>query len=269
MDFTHSDGLVVDPGTGHNMHQDTAAVTTAITAADMNQLTWSLMRVLAEAGVAGKLFDPTDPTSYDRFLVALQKLFLSAKTGEWIKDAAGNLRFFFDNLGPLYAQGGNLANTQAVFNVMRRSDGAVCFSVQADGRLTSRTNAAYSDDVPRLQQVQDLIASNGGLGVGQTLQDMTSVRNLTGTFTNPTGKMIVCFVRLNVSGPHGSPEVVYGSYVDGNVQSQVTLSDQNGSAFNGCRDTLIIFVPAYSTYKAAHLMGGVTAALISWTELRT
>lgn len=77
MNYTQSDANVVHAGTGHRMHQDAAPVTTAVSAADMNQVIWSLMKVVETAGLSGIDFDPATPATYSRFLTALQTLFSS------------------------------------------------------------------------------------------------------------------------------------------------------------------------------------------------
>lgn len=74
MDYTQSDANVTHSGTGHRMHQDTAPVTTMVSAADMNMVIWSLMAVIEAAGMTGVAFNPADPTTYQRLRDALQSL---------------------------------------------------------------------------------------------------------------------------------------------------------------------------------------------------
>ena len=74
MDYTLSPQHVVHPGTGNRMHDGNQAVPTQVTDKDLNQLTWSLMKILSAAGVAGQQFAPNDPASYDRLRVAMATL---------------------------------------------------------------------------------------------------------------------------------------------------------------------------------------------------
>ena len=84
MNYTQSDSYSTHAGTGHRMHDDAKAVPTAWSAADANMVIWSLMQLLADAGVSPVTFDPATPGSYDRVSQAVQILGgvrLSAFTG--------------------------------------------------------------------------------------------------------------------------------------------------------------------------------------------
>jgi hypothetical protein len=74
MDFTTSDAYATDTGTGHRLHQDTAPVTTQVSARDMNMVIWSLMKVLADGGISAATFNPADPATYNRVSLAVQAL---------------------------------------------------------------------------------------------------------------------------------------------------------------------------------------------------
>ncbi|MBK1613380.1 hypothetical protein CKO44_07840 [Rubrivivax gelatinosus] len=75
MNYTDSPDLEVHASTGRPMHQDTRAVTTAVTAKDLNQVVWSLMELVNAAGVPPRSFDPNDEASYTVFKRALEELF--------------------------------------------------------------------------------------------------------------------------------------------------------------------------------------------------
>ncbi len=77
MDYTDSDAYVTDTGTGHRMHQDTAPVTTEVSADDMNMVIWSLMELIKQAGLglSGVSFNPSVASSYQRLRDALNKTF--------------------------------------------------------------------------------------------------------------------------------------------------------------------------------------------------
>lgn len=75
MDYTTSLDSVVHGATGHRMHSDSIAVPTVWSGNDANMVIWSMMEVLARAGIAGQAFNPDDPASYTRFRDALTALF--------------------------------------------------------------------------------------------------------------------------------------------------------------------------------------------------
>lgn len=96
MDYTQSDANVTHLGTGNRMHQDTAPITTVVSADDMNQIFWSLMEVVKDAGLAGVAFNADSPTSYRQLLMAMKTLFMAAddardyvtnRTGESLSEA--------------------------------------------------------------------------------------------------------------------------------------------------------------------------------------
>lgn len=72
MNYTQSDAYVTHAGTGQRMHQDTAPITTQVTADDLNLLIWSLMAILKQVGEPGVAFDADTPTSYTALLRALR-----------------------------------------------------------------------------------------------------------------------------------------------------------------------------------------------------
>lgn len=74
MQFSTAAGTVVHSGTGHTLHQQDLPVPTEIDARDSNAVIWSLMEVLAQAGVAGAAFDPDVPATYNRLALAIRKL---------------------------------------------------------------------------------------------------------------------------------------------------------------------------------------------------
>lgn len=74
MNYTQSNGFATDAGTGRRLHQDTAPVPTLLSAKDVNSVVWSLMRLLADAGVSAADFDPAVPATYNRVSLAVQAL---------------------------------------------------------------------------------------------------------------------------------------------------------------------------------------------------
>ena len=75
MDYTLSPQHVVHPVAGLRMHDQNQPIPTQVTDKDLNSVIWSIMQVLSAAGIAGVQFDPTNPTTYNRLLTALQALF--------------------------------------------------------------------------------------------------------------------------------------------------------------------------------------------------
>lgn len=74
MDYTSSPDFAIHPGTGNRMHQDTAAVTTGVSADDMNKVVWSMMEVVKDGGLAGVPFDKNNPDTYRRFIESLKRV---------------------------------------------------------------------------------------------------------------------------------------------------------------------------------------------------
>ncbi len=142
MDYTNSPDFVVDPGTGNRMHQDTAPVTTEVTADDMNMIVWSLMEVLAYAGVAGAPFDKADPTSYQRLLTALLSLLQPV-------DGAGFVGFLRGNTYGPYTVGKTLNDILDVLDQLKQftvSDGDAVQQLMTDlAAGTARTVAFFGD----------------------------------------------------------------------------------------------------------------------------
>lgn len=97
MNFTKSNSYATHTGTGQRQHQDSAVVPTVWSGDDANMVVWSLMQVLADAGVAGADFDADVPATYNRLSLALQALsgaaipvgavvasYFAPTTGTWV-----------------------------------------------------------------------------------------------------------------------------------------------------------------------------------------
>ena len=74
MDYTTANSYVTHAGTGRRMHEDSAPIPTAVSAKDLNQVTWSLMKLLADAGISAASFNPDDPATYNRVSLAVQAM---------------------------------------------------------------------------------------------------------------------------------------------------------------------------------------------------
>lgn len=74
MDYTTANSYVTHASTGRRMHEDSAPIPTAVSARDMNQVIWSLMKLLADAGISAATFNPDDPATYNRVSLAVQAM---------------------------------------------------------------------------------------------------------------------------------------------------------------------------------------------------
>lgn len=89
MQYSQSPDTVVHAPTGNRMHQDTAAVTSEITAQDLNQVNWSLMELLNDQGIQPAAFDPATPDTYQRVLQAIKKMVDTRSSSPTIIDRTG------------------------------------------------------------------------------------------------------------------------------------------------------------------------------------
>ena len=96
--------------------------------------------------------------------------------------------------------------------------------------------------------------AGGGLGVGQTWQDMTASRAATTVYTNTTGKPIQVNVMVNSSGSANHSEF----YCDG------VLVSRFNNANNGQQGNTSAIIPPGSTYSLTIIAG----VLYKWMELR-
>jgi hypothetical protein len=96
----------------------------------------------------------------------------------------------------------------------------------------------------------------GGIGIGQTWQDVTGSRALGTTYTNSTGKPIMVAVSLQVNGAFNFSSATVG----GVTVAQFGSSDSQ----NTDRNTVSFIVPNSTTYSIT----GSGAGLLTWAELR-
>jgi hypothetical protein len=89
MQYSQSPDTVLHALTGNRMHQDTAAVTSQITAKDINQLTWSLMEVIKDQGIGAAAFDPATPDTFQRVLQAIKKMVDTRSAAPTVIDRTG------------------------------------------------------------------------------------------------------------------------------------------------------------------------------------
>jgi hypothetical protein len=101
-------------------------------------------------------------------------------------------------------------------------------------------------------------ATAGGIGVGQTWQNVTASRAFGILYTNTTGKPIFISVYGIGSPNHGTIQM----FVDG---ISMGVQGVNSVASAGMSATMTAIVPNGSTYQVNNVLG---ASLISWAELR-
>ena len=75
MDYTLSNGYVLDAATGKRMHVENQAVPTSVSDRDLNSVAWSLMAIVEAAGMTGIQFSKDNPASYRRLLEALNAIY--------------------------------------------------------------------------------------------------------------------------------------------------------------------------------------------------
>lgn len=100
----------------------------------------------------------------------------------------------------------------------------------------------------------------GGLGYGQTWQNVTASRWLGGVFSNNTGKPI--FASVSVFGQVGTTPY---AYVNGVPIAECTGG--TGSVTDLVQGACSFVVPNLSTYEVVNT-AGPAATLIVWSELR-
>ena len=101
------------------------------------------------------------------------------------------------------------------------------------------------------------ISGGGGLGVGQTWQNLTASRSLNSTYTNTTGGPISIAVTLNRGGDCNSGSQLY---INGNLVMTYYSSCSNLSS------TVTAIIPDGNTYSVVPSVG--SNALTTWYELR-
>lgn len=121
--------------------------------------------------------------------------------------------------------------------VIERGNGTDVLSIDASGKVTF---TAADNQLP--------------LGVGQTWQDMLSVRGVNDTYyTNDTGRPIQVSIRIQQSGTG----IAY-VHIDGVLIGGGQMQSVSGSY------TLTFIVPAGSQYKCTR----TSNTLLNWSELR-
>lgn len=193
MDYTQSNGFVVDAGTGFNRHEDNAAVPTAVTEKDMNQTIWSLMDLVKAGGQVGQQFNETVPSTYKVLTKALKALFGGNVTT--VNFAASPFALTADHAGMVLvdAAGGNVVINLPAANVLaglsyqfRRVDAS------ANTVTVNRAGADLIDEVftsltPSPKHVQNLRSSGAAwVTVSIAFTDAAEVKYFA-TSTAPPG----------------------------------------------------------------------------------
>lgn len=154
MDYTTSPDFVTH-GSGRRMHSDAGPVDTVLSAQDINSLMWSLMQLLADAGVSAATFDPSNVATFNRVSAAVAAratgLFTGASnvllaTNGWQRLPSGLIVQWGENTSVLaVAPSSTTTPTSVTFPV---AFPATCANVQLTPRNPS--NDAFADSFPEL-----------------------------------------------------------------------------------------------------------------------
>lgn len=104
---------------------------------------------------------------------------------------------------------------------------------------------------------------SGGIGIGQTWQDVAASRSFGVTYTNTTGKPIVVQVALGADGSH------FDAFLTANIDGTSCGSNGPNSGSVGLgyfQSNMSIIVPSNSTYAFSTGTYGTTK--VQWRELR-
>ncbi len=106
------------------------------------------------------------------------------------------------------------------------------------------------------------VQPTAGVGINQTWQNVTASRASGTTYTNTSGRPIEIIVRAS-----GTSTVNAGSLnviVSGLTLGVCTLSESNGTQWNGLTQTISVIVPNGATYSCTVTNGTIN----QWAELR-
>lgn len=175
MDYTSSPQNVVHQGTGHRMHEDNQALPTVLTDADVNQVIWSLMEIIAQAGLPAQTFSPDTPASYQVLREALKRLYVQragdlALTGDFKTNGTWTGAFAL-NLANAYLNA-DAGNNTIIFNFdandymyYQRTINAWVIAIAGQTRLYvdqfgpgRNDDASTPNGLPRLAQVQSMVS---------------------------------------------------------------------------------------------------------------
>jgi microcystin-dependent protein len=95
VDYSLSPDYYTHTGTGQRMHRENQAVPTALSDKDINAITWSLMEIVKDAGLAGIQFDPDVPSTYRVLLNAIKAIYAASTS-----DLPGRVAIFWQPTPP-------------------------------------------------------------------------------------------------------------------------------------------------------------------------
>lgn len=148
----------------------------------------------------------------------------------------------------IYCDGSSVSLINTVQNATNVTAGVVKI---VDNLLSTATDAALTAN-------QGYILNNKMLGIGQTWQDVASLRNNGSTYINNTGKPIQLFVLLKDTYNIGLSVIVNG----------VSLFNLNYDLAENGFYPIQIIIPIGQTYQISWSTAGTNAELVSWMELR-
>lgn len=121
-------------------------------------------------------------------------------------------------------------------------------------KIKNIINAKQTDAAVTEKAVSEFVAaSQNGLGVGQTWQEVTSQRRMNETYTNTTGKPIYIQVNINNAA---------------NVMFWVEINNIKIEHNEDYRCVMNYIIPPNATYKVYSQNGATNYAYTKWYELR-
>ncbi|ARV17415.1 hypothetical protein AEP_00453 [Curvibacter sp. AEP1-3] len=203
MDYTSSNAFATDVGTGQRLHQQSAAVTTAVTDQDMNGLIWEILAVIKAAGLAPQAFDKTVVASYTQLLQAIRSFQGSFSD---LVSITGSVTLTASATGKTHLLGGSgsytvtlpLAASVPVGSVLSfaASTGSVSVTRQGSNQIfpnSSGTNTVVLNNGDNLTLVSSgsaWIATGGTAVLGNALQSFGNSLGANGYQRLPTGLIV-------------------------------------------------------------------------------
>jgi hypothetical protein len=192
-------------------------------------------------------------------------------SGQALVSAGGSNTPTWSTLGTMAAQnsttvaitGGTITG---ITDLTVADGGTGASSITANSVILGNGTSALSGNLVAPGTSGNVLTSNGttwtsatpagGIGIGQTWQDVGGSRALGTTYTNSTGKPIMVAVSLQVNGAFNFSSATVG----GVTVAQFGSSDSQ----NTDRNTVSFIVPDSTTYSIT----GAGAGLLTWAELR-
>jgi hypothetical protein len=192
-------------------------------------------------------------------------------SGQALVSAGGSNTPTWSTLGTMAAQSASAVaitggTITGITDLTVADGGTGASSITANSVILGNGTSALSGNLVAPSTSGNVLTSNGttwtsatpagGIGIGQTWQDVGGSRALGTTYTNSTGKPIMVAVSLQVNGAFNFSSATVG----GVTVAQFGSSDSQ----NTDRNTVSFIVPNSTNYSIT----GAGAGLLTWAELR-